>query len=120
MTRRDLLSARAAAAAVSAAEAMFPGILVGAASGRRYSSLQRTLEVGDTLLCYTDGVTEAESREGVSFSEEGCLEALRRGAKTPLPDLLDALHEKVVNHTGSRVMADDCTLLAVRRLAPER
>jgi phosphoserine phosphatase RsbU/P len=96
------------------------GILVGAASGRRYASLERHLEIGETLLCYTDGVTEAESRAGVPFSEEGCLEALRRGGSTPLPGILDALHERVVDHTGSRVMADDCTMLAVRRLAPER
>jgi hypothetical protein len=31
-----------------------------------------------------------------------------------LPDLLDSLHEKVVSHTGSKVLADDCTMLAVR------
>lgn len=96
------------------------GILVGAASGRHYSSMQRELAIGETLFCYTDGLSEAESRAGVPFSEQGCLEALRRGAQDPLSDLLDALHEKVVNHTGSSVMADDCTMLAVRRLAPER
>jgi sigma-B regulation protein RsbU (phosphoserine phosphatase) len=96
------------------------GILIGAASGRRYSSMQRYLDVGETLFCYTDGVTEAENRAGVAFSEKGCLEALRRGAAVPLPDLLDRLHEEVVLHTGTKVMADDCTMLAVRRLAPAR
>lgn len=95
------------------------GILVGAASGRRYSSMQCDLAIGETLFCYTDGVTEAENYAGVPFSEEGCLEALRGGGETPLPDLLDTLHEKVVLHTGSKVMADDCTMLALRRLAPE-
>jgi phosphoserine phosphatase RsbU/P len=95
------------------------GILVGAASGRRYSSMECDLAIGETLLCYTDGVTEAENYAGVPFSEEGCLEALRGAGETPLPDLLDTLHEKVVLHTGSRVMADDCTMLAVRRLAPD-
>jgi sigma-B regulation protein RsbU (phosphoserine phosphatase) len=94
------------------------GMLIGAASGRRYSSLQRDLAIGETLLCYTDGVTEAESPAGVPFSEKSCLEALRRGAKTPLPELLDALHGKVVAHAGSKALADDCTMLAVRRLAP--
>jgi sigma-B regulation protein RsbU (phosphoserine phosphatase) len=95
------------------------GILVGAASGRRYASMQRDLAIGETLLCYTDGVTEAENAAGIPFSEDGCLEALRGGGEIPLPDLLDSLHDKVVAHTGSKVMADDCTMLAVRRLAPE-
>jgi sigma-B regulation protein RsbU (phosphoserine phosphatase) len=96
------------------------GMLIGAASGRHYSSLQRDLAAGETLLCYTDGVTEAENAAGVPLSEESCLEALRRGAASPLPDLLDSLHGKVVAHTGSKILADDCTMLAVRRLAPDR
>jgi sigma-B regulation protein RsbU (phosphoserine phosphatase) len=95
------------------------GMLLGAASGRHYSSLQRDLAAGETLLCYTDGVTEAENPAGVPFSEESCLEALRRGAAAPLPDLLDSLHDKVVAHTGSNALADDCTMLAVRRLAAD-
>ena len=95
------------------------GMLIGAASGRHYSSLQRDLAVGETLLCYTDGVTEAENPAGVPFSEERCLEALRRGAAAPLPDFLDTLRDQVVAHTGSSVLADDCTMLAVRRLAAD-
>lgn len=94
------------------------GILVGAASGRRYTSLQRKLEPGETLLCYTDGVTEAENAAGEQFSEAGCLELLRRHAASPLPELLDALYDKVVSHTGSKLLADDCTMLALRRPLP--
>jgi sigma-B regulation protein RsbU (phosphoserine phosphatase) len=59
-------------------------------------------------------VTEAENRNGVQFSEERCLELLRRGVAGALPALLDSVHEKVVDHTGSRTLADDCTMLAVR------
>jgi phosphoserine phosphatase RsbU/P len=91
-----------------------PGALAGAMSGRRYGSLQRKLAAGETLLCYTDGVTEAENPAGVPFSEEGCLELLRGGAGNPLPALLDALHDKVVRHAGSKALADDCTMLALR------
>ena len=91
------------------------GRLLGAASGRRYTSMQRDLAVGETLFCYTDGVTEAENQAGVQFSEERCLELLRGGAASELPTLLDSLHEKVVGHTGSKELADDCTMLALRR-----
>ena len=103
------------------AAAMLPlpkGALVGAASGRRYSSMERVLEPGETLLCYTDGVTEAEDPAGVPFSETGCLEILTRGRASELPALLDSLYEHVVRHCGSRLLADDCTMLAVRRPLP--
>ena len=93
-----------------------PGTLIGAMSGRHYSSMQRNLAAGETLFCYTDGVTEAENKSGTPLSEEGCLELLRRGAERALPALLDSLHENVVSHTGSKVLADDCTMLALRRL----
>jgi phosphoserine phosphatase RsbU/P len=92
------------------------GALVGAAQGRRYSSLERTLAAGETLFCYTDGVTEAEDRASTPFSEERCLQALLADAASPLPALLDGLHERIVGHCGSRSLADDCTMLGVRRV----
>ena len=95
------------------------GILLGAASGRHYSSMEHMLAVGETLFCYSDGVTEAENQAGAQFSEEGCLELLRRGATSALPALLDSLYEKIVSHTGAKLLADDCTMLAVHRPAPE-
>jgi len=95
------------------------GALVGAAQGRHYTSLERTLEVGETLFCYTDGVTEAEDRTSTPFSEQRCLEALVADVARPLPELLDGLHEKIVGHCGSRSLADDCTMLGVRRLMAE-
>ncbi|HEX3097418.1 MAG TPA: SpoIIE family protein phosphatase, partial [Usitatibacter sp.] len=101
-----------------AGAAMLPlpkGALLGAASGRRYSSLERILDPGEIFLCYTDGVTEAEDDAGIPFSEKACLETLRLGTATPLPALLDSLYECVVAHCGSRLLADDCTMLAVRR-----
>lgn len=95
------------------------GMLAGAASGRHYSSMEYNLAIGETLFCYSDGVTEAENHAGAQFSEEGCLEWLRNGTTGTLPDLLDAMYEKVVSHTGSKLLADDCTMLAVRRLEPD-
>ncbi|MBE0615406.1 MAG: SpoIIE family protein phosphatase [Burkholderiales bacterium] len=94
------------------------GMLVGAASGRNYASMEHILATGDTLFCYTDGVTEAEDQVGTQFSEEGCLELLRRSPASELPTLLDSVYEKLVSHTGSKLPADDCTMLALRRPAP--
>ena len=96
------------------------GMLAGAASGRHYASMERKLAVAETLLLYTDGMTEAENPAGAQFSEQGCLEWLHRGGASPLPALLDSLYARVVGHTGSTHPVDDCTMLAVRRLAPNR
>lgn len=92
------------------------GMLVGAVSGRRYTAMERELGIAETLLCYTDGMTEAENPAGDQFSEQGCIEWLRRDVGSALPTLLDSLYAQVVGHTGSTQPADDCTMLAVRRL----
>ena len=91
------------------------GVLIGAAGGRRYASLQCTFGPGQTLVCYTDGVTEAEDASGAQFGEEGCVAFLRDAAARPLPELLDALHARVLGHAGSNLLTDDCTMLALRR-----
>jgi len=84
------------------------GMLVGAASGRRYSSLERNLAVGETLFCYTDGVTEAEAGRR-AVPGERCLERLRNGAASPLPRSSIACTKRSSGHCGSRLLADDCT-----------
>lgn len=93
------------------------GMLAGAVSGRRYASMEYELAVGETLFCYSDGVTEAQDADGRQLSEKGCSDWLGQAHAGRLPELLDSLYERVVRHTGSLLLADDCTMLAVRRLA---
>ncbi|SCD64570.1 Stage II sporulation protein E (SpoIIE) [Streptomyces sp. DvalAA-14] len=67
---------------------------------------------GDTLLLYTDGVTEARSPQGVFYP------LAERAATFPPagPEaLLQHLLRDVVAHTGGR-LADDVAVLAIERL----
>jgi sigma-B regulation protein RsbU (phosphoserine phosphatase) len=69
-----------------------------------------TMEPGDSLLLYTDGVTEAHGPDGM-FGQERLVRTilgLRRGA-----DLLDALVSEVVAFSNSVGSQDDITLLAL-------
>ena len=93
------------------------GVLVGAFPGLAFSAMDIVLAPGDTLLCYTDGVTEAANEAGVEFSEQRCLELLAHWEDTPLPVALDLLRLTVSTFTGQPVLDDDCTLLAIRRTA---
>jgi phosphoserine phosphatase RsbU/P len=93
------------------------GMMIGAMKGRRYTSLECELAPGEALFCYSDGVTEAQDMAGTQLSEDGCLDWLRCNRAASLEATLDALFERIVEHTGTRMMADDCTMVAVRRLA---
>ncbi len=83
----------------------------------RYQTMECHLAQGETVFCYTDGVTKAESALGEQCSEHRCLALLGIPATMPpLADLLDEVRNDVARFTGSRVLSDDCTMLALRRL----
>ena len=90
------------------------GALIGAFPGRRYSSMEYRLKPGNVLFCYTDGITEARDISGNEFSEDRCLRLLSDANSTPLPALVDALREAVAEFAGSKLLEDDCTMLALR------
>jgi sigma-B regulation protein RsbU (phosphoserine phosphatase) len=92
------------------------GVLVGAFPGLKFGAMETVLAPGDTLLCYTDGVTEAANTAGEEFSEERCLALLSAWSpQEPLPEALDALRHAVSTFTGQPLLDDDCTMLALRR-----
>ncbi len=92
------------------------GPLVGAFPGVVYRSLETTLAFGETLFCYTDGVTEAQKTDGEEFGEAKCLELVHTESSKPIEGLLEAVRKSVAQFTGTDVLEDDCTMLALRRL----
>jgi sigma-B regulation protein RsbU (phosphoserine phosphatase) len=77
------------------------------------SVAQVQLAVGDTLVLYTDGVTEAESPEGQEFGESRLLETLRAQIHLPVSDLIAAVVTAVGKFSGGE-QADDITLVVAR------
>jgi phosphoserine phosphatase RsbU/P len=93
----------------------FPIGLVEMAS---FTSVRIQLELGDTLLLYTDGVTEAENRERELFQEERLKEALRQHQDSPLKETQDGILSAVEKFTEGANQSDDVTLLLVRFHGP--
>jgi serine phosphatase RsbU (regulator of sigma subunit) len=71
------------------------------------------LAPGDTLLLYTDGVTEAVGDDGCEFGEERLIKALRSERHLPVERLLQTILEKVRSFSR-REQEDDITLVAAR------
>ena len=94
------------------------GVLIGALEQMRYRAMELQLEPGDTLLCFTDGVTEAHDPLGLEFTDERCLQLLDQGQSLALPELLDFMRAQVGVFTGTVALEDDCTMLALRCLPP--
>ena len=75
------------------------------------------LQPGDTVLLFTDGVTEAMNAAGEEFGEIRLLEALRASRHLPLSALVGAMAAAVQEFSGHH-LADDVTLLVARPILP--
>jgi serine phosphatase RsbU (regulator of sigma subunit)/catechol 2,3-dioxygenase-like lactoylglutathione lyase family enzyme len=72
---------------------------------------------GDTLVLYTDGVTEACNESGEEFGEQRLITALRRSAATSA-DLLSVILDDVRSFS-SREQHDDVTLIVAKLSPPD-
>jgi sigma-B regulation protein RsbU (phosphoserine phosphatase) len=75
------------------------------------------LAPGETLLVYTDGVTEAMNEARDLFGEERLLEAMTNRASQTAEKLTESVVEKVEDFVREAERSDDITLLAIKRLA---
>lgn len=94
------------------------GFVLGGLEGFPYTADTVQLAPGDTLLLYTDGITEAQNKNQEQFGEEALLENVRMDASGAPADLCEAIRESVTAFTGDAEQFDDFTLLAVRYRGP--
>jgi sigma-B regulation protein RsbU (phosphoserine phosphatase) len=75
-----------------------------------------TLEPGDILTFYTDGVTESFSPSGEAFGEDRLEELIASTQGKSVCDLLDQLDKALLIFRENAPPSDDVTLLAIQRL----
>ncbi len=91
--------------------------LVGAFAELDYADTRAQLGIGDTLLLYSDGITEAGRSSGTLYGRAR-LEAQLAHAARSTPEALCTAIVADVMADGDPQLQDDITLLAVRRSAP--
>ncbi len=82
------------------------------------ASTKATLNPGDTLVMYTDGITEAarlnEQGKRDMFGLDRLDDAIRACTGQP-PCVIDSVHKALYEHVGSMTRDDDQTLIVLRR-----
>ncbi|MBI1190406.1 MAG: SpoIIE family protein phosphatase [Tepidisphaera sp.] len=87
------------------------GLPLGVMDGERYALNEVALMPGSQLLLFTDGITEAFSKDGEMFGMER-LDALGRRHVGSAKDLVAAIAAELDGFTGGGAPSDDRTLLA--------
>lgn len=98
------------------------GIPLGIFADATWGPVQLQLNPGDTLLLYTDGVTEAQDENQVFFGEERLQAALQSHGQSPdynAHDIQEAVLDDISAFIASQPRLDDMALILLRREALE-
>jgi sigma-B regulation protein RsbU (phosphoserine phosphatase) len=92
------------------------GFVLGGMRGMAYTLCETTLQSGDEIFLYTDGLTEAMNSEKALFGNERLLEAVNDPAASSLPPgaFTSAVKDRIEQFAEGAEQADDITMLILR------
>lgn len=75
------------------------------------------MEVGDIMLLYTDGATEALNSVNREFGIQGLMQSLERHRHHPSQQIVNNIIDEIYEYTGNTDPEDDITIVVVKRTA---
>ncbi|MDR0496915.1 MAG: SpoIIE family protein phosphatase [Treponema sp.] len=84
---------------------------LGILPNKKFISQELKLERGDTLLLYTDGITEAFNTRSEMYGSELLLENAKKFAELPAEATINSLYETVKTFADGEPQSDDITML---------
>lgn len=91
------------------------GGFLGIMPNQKYKLENTFMLVGDVMVLYTDGITEAQDADGNLFGEERVKEIVKKYHKSPANIITYAILEEVENYSANSVYNDDKTLVVIKR-----
>ena len=88
-----------------------PNFVLGGMEGLPFTEHTITLEKGDRLLVYTDGVTEATDANEKLFGDDRLMAAMKGTEKLTAPETCKALRKSIDAFVGDAEQFDDITML---------
>lgn len=92
------------------------GMLLGVAPDVEYIHSVVSLDPGDMLVLFSDGIAEAMSPTRQMFGSQGIISAVKSHLDGTAQDVLDAIWQKYAAHSAGGSKPDDRTLLVIRVL----
>jgi|GEM_PF-636129 len=94
------------------------GLPFGIRPGEQYRSTTLSLSPGDLLVCYTDGIIEAENSLGEMYGIERLLQLTAACRGMTAKTCCSTLHNAVETFLDGAEQADDVTLLVIKMASP--
>lgn len=80
-----------------------------------HNSVPIPLNEGELVLLTSDGLTEATSPSDEEFGLDRVLETVRLHLREPAVEIIEALHQSLVEFTGRTKPEDDVTIVVLKR-----
>jgi serine phosphatase RsbU (regulator of sigma subunit) len=90
------------------------GMPLGIAPGQQFHETKASLAVGDTLLLYTDGITEAMNSKNELYGSDG-LEKYLSTASDNVEEVINGVVSDVEQFSGGRTQRDDICMVVLKR-----
>ena len=94
--------------------------LVGISEETSFSVTELSLQAGDSLLLYTDGITEATNDQALMFGMNKTQDALNQRQHASMKDLVQSLEAAVETFVGDAAQFDDFTIMGFQYLGEPR
>lgn len=98
------------------------GLPLGVAEATDYQDAEHELSNGDTLVLYSDGLSEATDRStgkllGIARVEEVCINAAKQSQTARASDVAGAVFDRIDELSGGSKNHDDMSVLVIRRVS---
>ena len=91
------------------------GVALGVLPETHMKSQSMALRPGETIILYTDGISEALNEDFDEFGLERLQVAARAAARRPAAEIVRHITDSIRDHTGQTPQFDDMTLIVLKR-----
>ncbi len=92
------------------------GIALGMFENSKYEERALSLNPGDILVFYTDGVTEAKNEKEEEFGTRRLKQIIDESQKSDAHQILKNIYQAIKDFTGDLPQADDLTMIVIKVL----
>jgi len=96
------------------------GPVAGVMGSIPYEDLSITLEPGDGIFLYTDGVTEAMDKEKIFFTEKKLIKICKTVQNESAEKVVKTVLQQVRQHAGAESQSDDIAMMMLRFCKPQK
>jgi sigma-B regulation protein RsbU (phosphoserine phosphatase) len=83
--------------------------------GLPYEETAVTIETGDCVVLFSDGVADAQNERGEEFGDERVIEIVRASMDQPSDAIVTRVFDAIDRFAGDAPQFDDITILVMRR-----